>query len=174
MACDKIGLGLTSLKTGLARPNSFYMPISINEIIGEIPSSLGNCSNLTSINLCRNKLTGVLPQKLRNLAELHSLNISKKKQFGWFSASSAIKRHKFDVRSNLLNGSIPSSWTDLSTAKTGRKFFGSAIPSSIGELVNLFYPLNLSNNALTCSIPQGLGKLKRLQQLDLSHNRQRL
>ncbi|CAB4273850.1 unnamed protein product [Prunus armeniaca] len=175
------------------------MDISNNEISGEIPSILGNCSNLTTINLSINKLTGGIPQELGNLEELRSLILFENNLVGPLppELSKCTKMDKFDVGSNLLNGSIPSSlrsWTGLSTLilsdnsftggvpsflsefekllelQLGGNFLGGAIPSSIGALVSMFYALNLSNNALTGPIPSELGKLARLQRLDLSHN----
>ncbi|KAJ1410556.1 Serine/threonine-protein kinase, active site [Sesbania bispinosa] len=103
----------------------------------------------------------------------------------------------FDVGFNVINGSFPSSlrsWTGLTTLileenhfiggipdflsefnnllelKIGGNLFKGEIPKSIGALHNLIYGLNLSANGLTGEIPLEIGKLIKLQSLDVSLN----
>ncbi|TKY49706.1 Leucine-rich repeat receptor protein kinase PEPR1 [Spatholobus suberectus] len=104
----------------------------------------------------------------------------------------------FDAGFNSLNVSFPSSsrnWTGLTTLNfrenrftgdnptflpefkqlsdlhLGGNYFGGQIPrSTIGELQNLLYELNLSANELIGEIPPEIGKLKLLQSQDISLN----
>lgn len=52
----------------------------------------------------------------------------------------------------------------------GENLFGGSIPQSFGRLHNLAHALNLSGNKLTGEIPGELGKLSKLQILDISVN----
>ncbi|XVE89471.1 hypothetical protein DITRI_Ditri19aG0203800 [Diplodiscus trichospermus] len=180
-------------------PNLAHMDISENNITGQIPSSLGNCRNLTSINLSMNQLTGFIPSELGNLADLQLLNISHNFLEGSLPSqlSNCIKMEKFDVGFNSLNGLLLSaltSWKRLSTLilsenqftggiptfllefemlselQLGGNSFGGSIPSSIGAMRNLIYNLNLSNNGLIGRIPAELKNLFKLIRLDISHN----
>ncbi|CAI8607126.1 unnamed protein product [Vicia faba] len=54
--------------------NLLYMEISNNEINGSIPSSLGNCTNITGLMLSTNKLSGRVPPELGRLVNLRTLD----------------------------------------------------------------------------------------------------
>ncbi len=47
-----------------------------NQITGEIPSEIGNLTNLSNLNLSNNSLTGSIPPELGNLTNLNYLNLS--------------------------------------------------------------------------------------------------
>jgi len=47
-----------------------------NNLIGTIPSQLGDLSNLFELNLARNKFTGSIPSELGNLSKLSFLKIN--------------------------------------------------------------------------------------------------
>ena len=47
--------------------------ISYNELYGEIPSSLGQCSNLEYLSLHSNSFTGHMPTQIGNLTLLQEL-----------------------------------------------------------------------------------------------------
>ncbi|XP_058751867.1 receptor-like protein kinase [Vicia villosa] len=179
--------------------NPLYMEISHNEINGSIPSSLGNCTNLTDLMLSANKLSGRIPPELGKLVNLRTLDLGHNDLEGPlpFQLANCTKMDKFDVGFNFLNGSLPSSlqkWTklntlilnenyfsggipeflsafeDLSELQLGGNMFGGEIPNSVGTLQNLIYGLNLSSNGLIGDIPVEIGKLKSLQMIDLSQN----
>lgn len=176
-----------------------HIDISENYITGPIPSSLGNCRNLTFINLSKNQLSGFLPSELGNLAYLQTLNISHNLLEGSLPSqlSNCSKLEKFDVGFNSLKGSVPhalTSWKRLSTLvlsenqftggipsflvefemlselQLGGNPFGGNIPSSIGAMKNLIYALNLSGNGLIGEIPSELRNLFKLISLDISSN----
>ncbi|OMO83072.1 hypothetical protein CCACVL1_11570 [Corchorus capsularis] len=180
-------------------PNLAHMDISENMITGPIPSSLGNCTNITSIDLSMNRLVGFIPPELGNLAYLQSLDLSHNVLEGSLPSelSKCSKLENFDVSFNSLNGSFPyalTSWKHLSTLilsenqftggipsflsefemltelQLGGNFFGGKIPSSIGAMKNLIYGLNLSSTGLTGEIPPELRNLFKLVRLDISHN----
>ncbi|CAJ2634015.1 unnamed protein product [Trifolium pratense] len=179
--------------------NLKYIDISKNNMGGSIPSSLGNCTNLTYINLSWNKFAGLVPSELGNLVNLVILDLSHNNLQGSLplELSNCTKMDRFDVGFNFLNGSLPSSlrsWTNITTLvlsenhftggipaflaalgnlrelQLGGNLFGGTIPSWIGTLDNLFYGLNLSANGLIGDIPFEIRKLELLQSLDISLN----
>lgn len=119
-------------------------------VIGNIPLSLGNLTNLKSLYLSRNNLTGVVPASLGQLPRLSVL----------------------DLAHNSLTGSIPTSFTNLKNVTlidiSSNSLIGS-IPLGIGTLLKLQI-LNLSSNNLSSLVPAQLGDLSSLVDLDLSFN----
>lgn len=126
------------------------LDLSSCSIVGTIPRSLGNLTNLTALSLSHNRIGGVIPSSLGQLQLLSFLGLSH----------------------NLLNGSIPSplfSLRNLSRLDVSSNTLFGAIPSSIGALSSLRF-LNLSNNGLSSSMPPQLGNLVSLVEIDLSSN----
>ncbi|XP_048128873.1 probable LRR receptor-like serine/threonine-protein kinase At2g16250 [Rhodamnia argentea] len=119
-------------------------------IIGIVPPSVGNLTNLTSLYLADNILNGTIPLSLGELSHLSVLDLS----------------------SNALDGSIPSSLTslkNLSTLDISSNSLSGSIPLGFGNLSGLRH-LNLSGNELSGSLPVQLGDLGNLVDLDLSFN----
>ncbi|KAF8377932.1 hypothetical protein HHK36_031320 [Tetracentron sinense] len=119
-------------------------------VVGPIPSSLGNLTNLNSLYLSDNNLTGLVPPSLGQLLGLSVLDLSQNSLTGYIpsSLSSLANLTLLDLSSNSLDGPIP---------------------PGLGTLSKLQF-LNLSNNSLSASIPLQLGDLSRLVELDLSLN----
>jgi hypothetical protein len=122
-----------------------------NNLVGNIPGSLGNLNNLQQLRLNSNQLTGSIPASLGDLSNLQDLYLY----------------------SNGLTGSIPSELGRLSTLGalwiSSNQLTGS-IPTDLGNMSNLAH-LILSSNQLTGSIPASLGDLSNLQQLRLNSNK---
>ncbi len=121
-----------------------------NNLVGSLPSSLGELSNLTNLDIHSNSLTGSIPTSLGNLTNLTNL----------------------DFYSNSLTGSIPTSLgnlTNLTKLSLRNNDLINPIPSSLGSLSNLT-DLSLDGNDLSGEIPSTLGNLKELQNLYLSNN----
>lgn len=121
-----------------------------SSIVGSIPSSIGNLSNLTALYLSGNSLTGIIPSAIGQLSQLSVLDLSR----------------------NLLTGSIPpfiSFLNNLTQLELASNFLSGPILLSLGTL-NSLQLLNLSDNSLTSSIPSELGNLSELLVLDLSKN----
>jgi hypothetical protein len=114
--------------------NLKYMDLAKNNISGPIPSSLGNSTYITYINLSRNKFAGLIPLD------------------------------RFDLGFNFLNGSFPSSlrsWTNIITLILRENHFTGGKPGFLAELSNL-RELQLGGNLFGGKIPRSMGKLHNL------------
>ena len=125
--------------------------ILLNSLLkGNIPSELGNLSNLQELWLNHNQLSGNIPLELGNLTNLQTL---------W-------------LEYNQLNGNIPPELGKLSNLQKLRLEFNhlsGSVPPELGNLVNL-QRLNLGVNHLSGNIPSELGNLANLQRLYLGWN----
>ena len=123
----------------------------INEgLTGEIPSEIGQLTNLVTLKLQYNELTGSIPPEIGNLTNLV----------------------KLDLRYNNLSGSIPTevwSLTSLKELRIQKNQFSGTIPSAIGNLTELTH-LYLYGNQFTGSIPAEIGNLINVSKLHLNNN----
>ena len=123
----------------------------INEgLTGEIPSQIGQLTNLETLKLQYNELTGSIPPEIGNLTSLV----------------------KLDLRYNNLSGSIPTEvWSLISLKELGiqKNQFSGTIPSAIGNLTELTH-LYLYGNQFTGSIPAEIGNLINVWKLHLNNN----
>ncbi|CAL5410810.1 unnamed protein product [Camellia sinensis] len=119
-------------------------------IKGNIPSEIGNISNLAFLNLQQNGLTGFIPSTIKALGKLQILDLS----------------------NNRLQGSIPDDICQLKNMGDLRlnqnELFG-LIPECLGNITSLRY-LYLNSNKLTFVIPTRLGNLKDILKINLSSN----
>ncbi len=121
-----------------------------NNLVGNIPSEIGNLTELVYLTLCDNQLNNNIPLEIGNLTNLYDLTLS----------------------GNQLSGSIPQQIGNLSNLNyltfEMNQLTGN-IPPEIGNMVNLV-SLNLSLNQLSGSIPIEIGNLTRLTHLYLARN----
>ena len=113
-----------------------------NNLIGQIPSSLGSLSEVNFISLGNNSLTGSLPSSLGQLQNLTDLIL----------------------RYNNLTGDIPTEFGnlhDLFLLNLTSNSLTGTIPEELGELSQLGY-LFLFNNELTGQIPETFSNLTQL------------
>ncbi|KAL7212707.1 hypothetical protein ACSBR2_015396 [Camellia fascicularis] len=119
-------------------------------IRGNIPSEIGNVSNLAFLFLRHNDLTGFIPSTIKALRKLQILDLS----------------------DNRLQGSIPDDICQLKNMGDLRlnqnELFG-LIPECLGNITSLRY-LYLNSNKLTFVIPTRLGNLKDILEINLSMN----
>ena len=118
-----------------------------NQLMGEIPSELGNLGELTGLFLDQNQLTGAIPSELGNLSNLQNLYLYQ----------------------NELTGAIPSELGDLANLQNLYLYeneLTGAIPSELGNLGNLQH-LELFSNELSGAIPPELEKLTQLDVFDI-------
>lgn len=113
---------------------------------GTVPDWLDSLSNLSSLSLRGNRLTGPLPKSIARMRTLTSLGLSDNEISGELPDLSGLASLEvLDFRGNRLDAVIP------------------PLPPGVVTLL-------LSRNSFTGEIPQQVGKLIRLQHLDLSFN----
>ncbi|KAL7217643.1 hypothetical protein ACSBR2_010981 [Camellia fascicularis] len=149
--------------------------LSDNYLSGSVPSELGNCKNLRTIDLSFNNLVGEIPIEIWNLPNLLDLVMWANNLTGNIPEGICINGGNLQtliLNNNLITGSLPLSianctnliWVSLSSNRLAGE-----IPSGIGNLRNLAV-LQLGNNSLTGEIPREFGNCQSLIWLDLNSN----
>ncbi|KAL9250594.1 Brassinosteroid LRR receptor kinase-like protein [Drosera capensis] len=145
-----------------------------NLITGPIPPSLGNCTQLVSLDLSFNYLSGMIPSSLGSLPLLEDLIVWMNQLQGEIPQElmyiKSLKNLIMDY--NQLTGSIPlglSNCTGLSWISLSNNQLSGQIPSWVGQLDKLVI-LKLGNNSFQGNIPPELGDCKSLLWLDLNSN----
>ena len=131
----------------------------INEgLTGEIPSEIGQLTNLATLKLHYNELTGSIPPEIGNLTSLVKLDLRYNNLSGSIPTEvwSLISLKELRIQKNQLSGTIPSAIGNLTELTHlylyGNQFTG-PIPAEIGNLINLG-KLHLNNNQFTGLIPE--------------------
>ncbi|XP_051213217.1 uncharacterized protein [Lolium perenne] len=151
------------------------LTLSGNKFSGQIPSTIGNLSQLNELYLDSNDLSGNIPASLGKCKQLDMLNMSFNNLQGPIPSqllNSTSLSQGLDLSNNNLTGLIPEEigalihlvHLDISVNK-----FSGQVPVSLGQCVQL-YSLVLGSNMLNGSIPQSFSELKSIEQIDLSHN----
>ncbi|PWA87043.1 leucine-rich repeat protein [Artemisia annua] len=166
--------------------------MSSNSLTGELPSSLTNWSSLQFLDLGGNKLSGHIPSWMgKIMSELHFLSLANNPFHGTMPTSFCMLSNLqiLDVSSNNISGSIPGvprtyigrvrhvfkallEWKGMKheySSTLGLNSFASKIPHDIGRLIRLDF-LDVSRNLLVGGIPTSLSQLTNLGVLDLSNN----
>ncbi|XP_035549706.1 receptor-like protein EIX2 [Juglans regia] len=151
-----------------------------NQLEGQLPSSLGNLTNLRILDLSGNYFIGEKPSSFTNLCQLQTFDLSSNNVSGEIvglvdglsQCSTSSLESLFLSDNKLLGGILPHSLGGLEKLKTieleSCSFWGS-IPSSVGKLSSL-EELFLSENQMNGSISETIGNLSMLVSLDLRSN----
>jgi Leucine-rich repeat (LRR) protein len=145
-----------------------------NNLIGFLPSQIGDLTYLEFLALNTNKISGHIPPEIEKLSKLVSLGL----EFNELSGSipnglgNIQTLITVDLHHNQLSGNIPTEFQNLIYLYfldlSSNRLSGS-IPNELGNILNLSF-LNLSNNQLSGNIPKELGKLEQLNSLFLNSN----
>ncbi len=178
--------------------NNVPFPVNVNNVYGEIPSSIENLKDMSYIDLQRNKISGTFPFALTKLTKLTALFLSENeisgslpKEIGNLNLLQYLRLSRNKLSSNLplelgllLNlrelslgenqfiGSIPKEFGNLALLNyliLGGNQISGEIPIEILNLTNL-ENLILNNNKLTGTIPLMIGNLTKLKALWLQNN----
>jgi Leucine-rich repeat (LRR) protein len=154
--------------------NLTELKLYYNELTGEIPPEIGNLTNLTYLGLNSNELTGSIPPEIGNLTNLTHLFLSSNQLTGEIppEIGNLTNLTYLNLYGNQLTGSIPSeigNLTNLTELWLYDNQLTGEIPPEIGNLTNLTW-LTLGGNQLTGSIPSEIGNLTNLNYLYLNEN----
>ncbi|PHT35699.1 hypothetical protein CQW23_23399 [Capsicum baccatum] len=124
---------------------------------------LRSAKQLQELDISNNKIQGRIPDWAWSnwMFSLFTLNISHNMLTSVVST--------IDLRSNLLQGSLPIPPNSTSYFFISQNNLSGEIPSSICNLASLIM-LDLSRNNLSGEIPQCLGNITGLEVLDMRHN----
>jgi hypothetical protein len=140
-----------------------YINLSGNKIVGQIPSNIGNLTNIEYLDLSNNLLNGDVSGEIGKLTNLVTLWLS----FNQFNKIDIDFSRLASLRNLFLqNNNLETLPDNLFTIKQlevlslqGNKF--KTLPNSIGQLQNLKY-LDISSNELV-QMPQGIAALGNLE-----------
>ena len=136
------------------------LSLSDNYLAGDIPASIWTLTKLTTLVLINNQLTGSIPAEVGNLTRLEILDLADNDMGGSLpseigSLGSTLRELRLHSnKGNYVRGNGPG--------------FSGSIPSEFGNLVNLTV-LQLHINILSGPIPD-LSRLTKLQWLSLYEN----
>ncbi|TYI07739.1 hypothetical protein ES332_A10G246600v1 [Gossypium tomentosum] len=128
------------------------LDLSNNDLHGNIPIELNNCSSMQNINLILNSLTGKIPF---GSGDYHMKNLT-----------------ILTLAANCLSGGIPSSLANLSSLDflgLSRNQLEGNIPNDLSRLSNLKV-LVFSRNNLSGTIPSSIYNLSSLTYIDMGSN----
>lgn len=149
VTCDESS---TSLNYGSLERIDLYSA----DLIGSLPSSIGNFFNIKYINMAYNSLTGTIPNTISTMTLLSSLLLDSNSIVGTIpdSIGSLTIMDELSLSANRLTGSIPSTiilLTNLVTLQLNMNLLTGTIPTDFSFLESLD-TLNLSFNYLTMGI----------------------
>jgi hypothetical protein len=151
------------------------LTLSLNALFGSIPMEIGSLSKLTILQLNRNGFTGTIPTEiglLTNLSEF--LDLSDNKFTGTIPTEigNLKKLLQLDVSVNSLEGPLPPQlWTllEIQYIAISGNYFSSPLPAEIGLLTDLFH-FEAVQSFLTGTIPTELGLCTSLTSLLVNSN----
>eukprot|EP01018_Ginkgo_biloba_P020339 Gb_41502 [translate_table: standard] len=159
-----------------------------NQLSGNVPKSLSNCSQLTLVSLGSNRLRGNTPVELGKLPFLEHLQLWGNQLVSGSNTTLSILTaltncshlQEIDLGDNHLTGVLPVSIGQLSTELNFLRLAGNYIrgelPQEIANLTMLTY-IDLSSNNFTGRnmlegpLPPEVGKMEHVQAIDISKNK---
>ena len=137
-------------------------------ITGEIPQDIGNLTDLQILSLEGNRLNGSIPKSIVKLKKLWFLDLKLTRYLkGGFRNLFNLSSLRFmQLSYSGLNGTLPEKFgtyfPGLIECRLVGNHFSGKIPSSIGEMKNLWH-LHLANNNFSGQIPKQVGEIAGLQ-----------
>ena len=159
----------TSIKNNIHR-----VLLSNNNLVGELPESLGQLIELVELDLSQNTLTGSLPQSIGQAWKLLKLQIQHNKLFSDLSQSLGEMRflQYLDISNNNIGGNLPDSLSGLRSLEyfnAANNSLQGTIPYTFQFIRSLKY-LDFSNNLLQENIPSFFDNMSNLTRIYLGNN----
>ncbi len=142
-----------------------------NGLTGSIPPELGNLIHLTTAYMWANSFSGTVPGNLKNCVALQELGLSNNNLTVLEDIGGMPALNYLGLDGNNLTGAIPAfigNFPNLWYLYLQNNKFTGPLPSTISSLTGLFY-LNVSDNHLTGSLPDISG-MSSLQQFYANNN----
>jgi Leucine-rich repeat (LRR) protein len=147
------------------------------QLVGELPSSIGNLSTLQVLDLSSNELDSTAPSTIAQMASLRTLSLANNKLAGslpsdWSELSNLTELY---LAENNFNGnlSLLSHWSSLETVLLRGNNFSGPLYSSWSNLYNMQL-LDLADNRLSGYFPSDLSNwlanLPKFMMLDVGGN----
>ncbi|XP_059639147.1 probable LRR receptor-like serine/threonine-protein kinase At3g47570 [Cornus florida] len=160
--------------------------LDTNNLKGSIPFELGKLSNLQFLQLSSNNLSGMIPTPLYNISSIHIFALAGNQLSGSLSQELGLtlpKLQSFFLAINQFYGPIPPSLANISALvdfdssvnffrflHLGGNYFGDVLPNSIANLSTKLNTLDITQNYISGSTPQGIENLINLKLLALDEN----
>ncbi|XP_059311605.1 receptor-like protein EIX2 isoform X1 [Lycium ferocissimum] len=167
--------GLIPQNISEVMPDLIFLSLSGNEILGEIPATIGKMTLLQVIDLSNNKLTGSIPSSIGECSYLKALDLGSNNLSGSVPSSlgQLSQLQSFHLNDNKFSGGIPFSWKNLSSLETldlGNNKLSGKFPSWISDGFPNLRIFRLRSNSFSGELPLEISNLSSLQVLDLAEN----
>lgn len=154
--------------------NVAEISLDFNNLVGTLPSEIGNFPHLEIIVLERNELSGTIPVEIGLLSSLRKLD------FNWNQLTGTIPAEIAQIQTleelwlgiNQLSGSIPNELAtlpNLYVVGLGYNQLTGPIPSDFGNSPSLL-AISFIDNQLTGAIPPELGDSSTLEYISVAFN----
>jgi Leucine-rich repeat (LRR) protein len=148
--------------------------LSYNELTGTVPESISQLTVLAVLFMNSNLLTGTIPDSIDQLSQLSVLDLDSNLLSGTLSDSllGLTQLTGLYLDYNSLTGTVPASvaqLTQLTLLALDDNLLSGPIPETFQQLAQLSQ-LYLYDNQLTGTIPASIGQLPRLTILDVDTN----
>ncbi|XP_044414504.1 leucine-rich repeat receptor-like serine/threonine-protein kinase RGI4 [Triticum aestivum] len=146
-----------------------------NELSGQLPAEIGNCTSLDRFRASGNHIAGAIPPEIGMLGSLSFLDLGSNRLSGALPTElSGCRNLTFvDLHDNAIAGVLPSGLfkelLSLQYLDLSYNAISGALPSDIGLLTSLT-KLILSGYRLSGAMPPEIGSCSRLQLLDVGGN----
>lgn len=154
--------------------NLIELHLSYNLLTDSLPPSIGNLENLEVLSINNNLLSGAIPDEIGNLSKLKNLSLLGNSITGTIPAELTLLSNLTDLilSGNDISGMIPDNIGNLTELKNF--YFQNCdlegeIPISFWDLVNLEFVF-IDNNRLTGELPPSIGQLKSLESFWANQN----
>ena len=127
------------------------------QLIGQLPTFIGNLPNLEHLYLSNNMFEGKIPSTYKNLNQLVTLALDDNLLQGSFN----------DDTSFIFNDSI---FSNMEYVYLEDNTFQGQLPTSLAKSMPNLIHLDLSSNKVQGQLPQDIFELSQLQIVDLSDN----